>query len=272
MTSFSLPPRVNASGAMHWLRKVQPDASFVGQGFCALANEHGALTVFDGVCATVGERFEMARWGADVYLTASQKAIGLPCGLGLMVVSDGAMRARSALAAPPPMSMDWLEWLPIMEAYEGRRPSYFSTPATNLIVALDVGLKEILASALGGRRGMESCFHNHARVASAMRRAWEAMGLELLPARDEIAANTLSAILYPPGTGPALLGHIKNNGVAVAGGLYPGRKAEYFRVGHMGYVATRDDLVLRTVEAIEAALGEMGLRVSGREACARALA
>ena len=25
---------------MHWLGKVQPDASFVGQGFCALANEH----------------------------------------------------------------------------------------------------------------------------------------------------------------------------------------------------------------------------------------
>ena len=37
--SNSLGVDVNASGAMHWLRKVQPDASFVGQGFCALANE-----------------------------------------------------------------------------------------------------------------------------------------------------------------------------------------------------------------------------------------
>ena len=30
---------VNTTGTMHWLSKVQPDASFVGQGFCALAHE-----------------------------------------------------------------------------------------------------------------------------------------------------------------------------------------------------------------------------------------
>ena len=55
---------------------------------CALAIEHGALTVFDGVCATAAERFEMEEWGADVYLTASQKAIGLPQHFGLLLQHD----------------------------------------------------------------------------------------------------------------------------------------------------------------------------------------
>ena len=44
------------------------------KALAALANEHGAMSVFDGVCATAAERFEMEAWGADVYLTASQKA------------------------------------------------------------------------------------------------------------------------------------------------------------------------------------------------------
>ncbi|MBA3532249.1 MAG: aminotransferase class V-fold PLP-dependent enzyme, partial [Ardenticatenales bacterium] len=46
-----------------------------------LARERGVLSIFDGVCATGGERFEQSRWEADLYLTASQKAIGVPPGL-----------------------------------------------------------------------------------------------------------------------------------------------------------------------------------------------
>jgi len=243
------------------------------KSICLAANDHGALSVFDGVCATVGERFEMEAWGADVYLTSSQKAIGLPCGLALMVVSRQAMHARGQLKTSVPLCLDWHQWLPIMEAYQDRRPSYFSTPATNLVAALDVGLKEILGQRLGQYRAMEACFRNHERVAGAMRSAWESMGLSLFPFSESIAANTLSAVLYPEGIGPELLGRIKARGVVVAGGLYPGRKGDYFRVGHMGYATTQDDMIVRTVQAIESALVESGLPVSGLgvAACREAL-
>ena len=43
---------------------------------------------------------------------------------------------------------DWGNWLPIMTAYEERRPSYFGTPAVNLVWALDVSLGQILAEGL----------------------------------------------------------------------------------------------------------------------------
>ena len=67
---------------------------------CRLAREAGALAVFDGVCATAGERFEMAGWGADLYFTGSQKALGVPPGLALLVAGERALAARGPRARP----------------------------------------------------------------------------------------------------------------------------------------------------------------------------
>jgi len=224
------------------------------EALCRAAREHGALSVFDGVCATAAERFEMGAWQADCYLTASQKAIGLPAGLALMVVSAAALRAREALSHPPPMSLDWLEWQPIMQAYEAGRPSYFSTPATTLITALDAGLRE----ALDG--GMPARFEHHATTAAAFWAAWEVLGLTLLPASRSITAHTLSALRYPEGVDARLVGAIKEQGVVVAGGLHPEFKLRTFRVGHMGHVLTQPRQLERTVRAIGDALHQCGHR------------
>lgn len=220
-----------------------------------LARERGILSVFDGVCATAGERFEMEAWGADLYFTASQKAIGLPPGLGLLVASPRALEARARRGkGPPPMALDFEEWLPIMRAYEGAKPSYFATPATNLILALEVGLAEIL------ERGMQARFVLHARAAEAMRQAWSFLGLEEVPATGDLRANTLSALWYPDGVGADLLPRIAARGVVVAGGLHAAIRNRYFRVGHMGYAATVPEMLRRTAEAVAGALLEGGRR------------
>lgn len=233
----------------------------------ALARERGLLAVFDGVCATAAEPFDMEGWGADVYLTGSQKAIGLPPGLALMVVSDRALGVRDARrATAPPMYLDWREWLPIMRAYEARRPAYFSTPATNLVLALEVGLREILEGGIQGR------FELHDRVGRAMRAAWRSMDLALVPARDELAANTLSAVKLPRGVDPSVIGEILEQGVIVAGGLHPEIRNTYFRVGHMGYMVTQPEMVYRTVTAIGIALRARGVAVNPDSAVAAARA
>ena len=216
---------------------------------CELARSLGTLSIVDGVCATAGETFEMAAWGADVYLTASQKALGLPPGLALMVASSRAFSARHRLSLQPPMSMDWRQWLPIHAAYEDRRGSYFSTPNTTLIHALRVSLDEIVAD--GGIHGRIA---RHQRVADELRGAWSHLGLSLLCVQERNAANTLSAVRYPSGVGPELIGAVKARGVVVAGGLLPDFKAQYFRVGHMGYVTEQPELLRRTVQAIGEAL------------------
>lgn len=224
------------------------------QTLAALARNHGVLSVFDGVCATAGEVFEQTAWDADIYLTASQKAIGVPPGLAIVMARPRAIEAWRRRTHPVrSYAVDWEEWLPIMQAYEEGRPSYFATPPVNLIYALDVSLRYIL------EEGMEAVWTRHARIAGAFQAAWQALGLRTLPVRPEIAAHTMSAVYYPDGVDASVLARIADEGVIVAGGLHPELKARYFRVGHMGRVRPAD--VLATVGAIERALHAVGANI-----------
>ena len=232
----------------------------------SLARERGALSIFDGVCATAGERFEMDAWGADVYLTASQKAIGLPAGLALLVASERALAARDERKAPPALAQDWHAWRPVMQAYEARTPSYFATPPTNLILALSAGLREILAD------GMEARFALHERGARALQAAWSTLGLRPVPTRERNAAHTLSALHYPAAVDASLVARVAAHGVTIAGGLHPTIKATYFRVGHMGYTLTRTDYLMRCVEAVAFGLAGFGHPADGERAIGAMLA
>jgi alanine-glyoxylate transaminase/serine-glyoxylate transaminase/serine-pyruvate transaminase len=223
------------------------------QSLAKLAQEYSALTVVDGVAATAGERMLQEEWGVDVYLTASQKAIGVPPGLALLVASPRAMDVFHARQTPVSnYYADFTNWLPIMQAYQARKPSYFGTPPVNTILALEVSLAQILAE------GMPARFDRHARLGAAFRAAMGALGLDLVPVRADIAADTLSAVYYPEGVDASLLGEINKRGVILAGGLHPEIKTKYFRVGHMGSVDQSD--LLGTIGAIEAGLQAVGYK------------
>ena len=229
------------------------------------AARHGVLSVVDGVCATAGEAFHQDAWGADVYLTASQKAIGVPPGLALLTVSRKAMEAWRARRTPVrSVYADFAEWLPVLEAYEAGRAAYFATPPVNLVYALDVSLGQLL------REGMEARFLRHRRTAEAFRAAWRALGLRPLPVSDTVAAHTLSALYFPEGVDASFVGRVREQGVVLAGGLLPALKTRYFRVGHMNVVNASD--VLATVGAVERALAGAGHRVEPGTAVAAAQA
>lgn len=235
------------------------------EGLVQAARKHGVLSVVDGVCATAGESFHQDAWGADVYFTASQKAVGVPPGLALLTVGPRALEAWRARKTPvASVYSDWAEWLPIMEAYEAGKPAYFATPPVNLVCALDVSLGQILAE------GLEARFARHQRMARAFRAAWKALGLRMLPASDAVAAHTLSAVYYPDGVDAALVGRVKGQGIVVAGGLHPELKTRYFRVGHMNRVGPTD--VLAAVGAVERALLAAGHRSEPGAAVAAAQA
>jgi alanine-glyoxylate transaminase/serine-glyoxylate transaminase/serine-pyruvate transaminase len=223
------------------------------KGLAALGQAHGALVVVDGVCSVAGEEMRQEEWGIDLALTASQKAIGVPPGLALVVAGPRAMEAFRQRKTPVGnYYADWTQWLPIMEAYEARRPSYFGTPPVNLIWALNVSLGQILAE------GMEACFARHRRLSGAFKAAIGALGMKQVPVRTEVMATTLTAPYYPVGVDAAVLKQIGQAGVILAGGLHPEIKARYFRIGHMGAVTASD--ILTTVGAIEQGLAGVGYR------------
>ena len=213
-----------------------------------LAKKYNVLSILDGVCSVAGEEIQQDEWGIDVVLTASQKAIGVPPGLALLVVSQKAMEIFKNRKTPVGnYYADFNNWLPIMQAYENRQPSYFGTPPVNLVAALEVSLQQIVAE------GMEKRFLRHQKIASAFREAMIALGLILLPVHKNLSANTLTAVYFPDNiTGSAFLGHIYKNDIILAGGLLPSHKTLYFRVGHMGSVNNND--IIAVIAAIESAL------------------
>ena len=222
------------------------------QGVAALARRYNALVVVDGVCSVAGEELRMDAWGVDVALTASQKAVGVPPGLALLMAGPRAMAAFQARKSPVgSYYADWTHWLPVMKAYEARTPAYFGTPAVNLIFALNVSLGQILAE------GMEARFARHHRISAAVKAGLGALGLAQVPVSPQAAANTMTAARYPAGLrGPDFLAKAGAAGVTLAGGLHPAIRAEYFRIGHMGSVGQGD--VLATLGAIEKALAGCG--------------
>jgi len=223
------------------------------KSLAALGREYGALVVVDGVCAVAGEAMYQEEWGIDLALTASQKAIGVPPGLALVVAGPKAMDAYRKRKSPVSnYYADWNEWLPVMEAYEARRPSYFGTPPVNLIWALNVSLGQILDE------GMDVRFARHRRLSEAFKAAITALGMQQVPVSPRVTATTLTVPYYPQGVDATLLGHVNEAGVILAGGLYPSIKTKYFRIGHMGAVTASD--VLATLGAIEQGLSQVGYK------------
>jgi len=136
-----------------------------------LAKKYNVLSILDGVCSVAGEEIKQEEWGLDIVLTASQKAIGVPPGLALLVVSLKAMTVweqRKTLVSN--YYCDWQNWLPVMKAYEEGKPSYFGTPPVNLIFALEKSLEIIVTE------GIEERVKRHQNIAAAFRKAITSLG------------------------------------------------------------------------------------------------
>ena len=224
----------------------------------ALARRYGALTVVDGVCSVAGQEFRQSEWDIDVCLTGSQKALAVPPGLALVMARPRALEAFGRRKEPVrSYYADWTLWLPIMKAYQARKPAYFATPAVNLVLSLNESVKQIKAE------GIEARWERHRRVSAAFKAGIAALGIRQVPVRADLQAVTLTAMYYPEGMDASLLGRIGAAGVAVAGGLHPVIAARSFRVGHMGIDGIGE--VVRTLAAIEQGLGRPGPGVAAAQ-------
>ncbi len=220
-----------------------------------MAGYEDTLFILDGVCATAGEREYVDPMNIDILLTGSQKAFGVPPGLAILWAGPDALARREELGEIPEYYVDFEKWLPIMHD-----PSqYFSTPAVNLVWALQESLRLI------SEEGLEERFKRHRLDADAIQSALTAIGFEIL-ADPAHRAATLSNVIYPDGVDDEeFRTTLREQGVVVAGGLgdYAGR---LFRLGHMGNIDHH--IITSTLTAIERTLSlcgyehEMGLATS----------
>lgn len=227
-----------------------------------IVKKHGALIILDGVCATAAMEEDMSKtYGGpdntiDVILTGSQKALGVPPGLAIVAFNQSALAARKQIERVPAYYCDIYNWIPIMND-----PSkYFATPPVNLIYAYNEGIELVL------KEGVEKRIVRHTAFGKAVRAALGEYGMTAL-AGEDVAASTLSCILYPDGvddsTFRAALGA---KGVVVAGALaHLAGKA--FRIGHMGN--TTEQMLAKAVELIGETLNDIGHTVDTAKAVER---
>lgn len=224
-----------------------------------LIKKYGALVILDGVCATAAMEEDMSKpYGEagekiDVVLTGSQKAIGVPPGLAIVAFNQTALAAREKLGRVSAYYCDIYNWIPIMHD-----PSkYFATPPVNLVYAYEEGMRLVL------EEGMESRYNRHATFGKAVRSALSVYGMKAL-ADEEVAAATLSCILYPEGINDAdFRSALAKKGLIVAGALaHLAGKA--FRIGHMGN--TTVDMLEKAIVLIGETLNEQGLSVDTAKA------
>src|SRR5262249_4746038 len=227
------------------------------QALAAAARPSGAHVVVDAVSSLGAAPLEVDAWGIDVACSGSQKALMTPPGLAMAAVSDAVWEAEGRASSP----RFYFDWERTRKAQQ-RLDSAF-TPATSLVVALNVALGLVLD------QGLEAAFERHMRLGRACRAGAKAMGLQLF-SPDDASAAVVTAIRAPAGVDSVELVRLlrERHGVQLAGGQGPLR-GKVFRIGHIGFYDVFD--VATALAAVELALAELGADIDRGQAVTRAL-
>jgi aspartate aminotransferase-like enzyme len=185
----------------------------------------------------------MDAWAIDVVVSASQKGLMLPPGLGIVALGDKAWKA-AARATSPRFYLDLAEERKYAEKNEAR-----FTPAVSIMV----GLREVLR--MIEAEGLANVFRRHDRLSRAARAGAEALGMRLFVKGTPSPA--LTAVEVPAGVDAdrVVEAFATSHNITIDGGRGP-TKGKIFRIGHMGYAAETD--VIIALAALEQVLAELG--------------
>ena len=205
------------------------------------------LLIVDGITAVGATEVPMDRWGIDILITGSQKALMLPPGLAFLALSPKAW-SRVETATLPRFYFDLKR-----ERREQQKHTTAYTPAISLINGLHEVLRILQAE------GLEHVFARHAHLASATRAAAQALGLRLLAPEHPSPAAT-GVWLPTQVEGERLLKYMRDRmGVDIAGGQ-DHLKGKVVRISHIGYAGPFD--VITAISALEMALRRWGCELA----------
>lgn len=201
------------------------------------------ILVVDAISALVAHDLRTDEWGIDVMIGGSQKGVMLPPGLAFVSISDKAWKMAESSSAP----RFYFNFKKEREALSKNQTNF--TSAVSLIIGLNQALKMLMDE------GLENVFKRHEKLAGAMRKAMETIGLKLFT--KESPSNSLTAVMVPEGfDGQLIYKNLREKyGITAAGGQDQ-VKGKIFRVAHLGYADTFD--VITAVSGVEMVLKGMG--------------
>ena len=218
----------------------------------ALTRAVDALLIVDAVSSFGGMAIDAETARADIFVAGPGKCLGGAPGLTFLGLSERAWAHIEANPKTPFASIlsikDW------RHAHRADAPFPF-TPLMADINGLDATM------ALYVEEGPERVWARHALTARACRRGARAMGLALWPKRDEIAADSVTALRMPAGVdGEAVVAAARARyGVMLSGGV-GALAGKLVRIGHMGPTANPLHAVL-ALTALGGALRALGQNI-----------
>jgi aspartate aminotransferase-like enzyme len=214
----------------------------------AVARDHGALVVVDGVSSVAGIPLEMNAWGVDFVFSGSQKAWMCPPGLVIAAVGPRAWDAYQNSTYP---RFFWDLGTARHLAIEGMTPT---TPPLTMLYAFDAALDLIMDE------GLDNVFARHQELGNLTRAGLQSNGIQLF-ADLPYASNTVTSFLPPEGsTAKDVIREMRErHGIDVQGGQAAYADA-LVRIGHMGWV-DREDIEL-TIEALGTVMEVLRAQIS----------
>lgn len=200
------------------------------------------LTIVDGITAVGALELRMDEWGIDCVVTGSQKGLMIPPGLAFVAVSPRAWESINSSRCP----RYYFDLRAARKALGSNDTPW--TPAISLLTGLDAALAMIC------REGIEQVWARHARLATALRSATKALGLQILAKEP---SNALTAIRIPESIDSKKFSTFlkKTYGITAAGGQ-GALAGKIIRISHLGYYDELD--MIAVISAIEMALTGCG--------------
>jgi aspartate aminotransferase-like enzyme len=205
-----------------------------------------ALLVVDSVSGLAGIEMKMDAWGADIVVSASQKSLMCPPGIGLAAVGARAWKVIDRDGRVPSFFIDFRRGKASLEKNE----TPFTPPVT-----LVYGLLEALR--MIDEEGLPNVYARHARLSSALRAGVQALGLELYN-HPNTSSATVVAMKVPHGLeGGLIVQHMRERyRTVIAGARHPSQTGKVIRIGTMGTISETD--IVTDLRHLEATLTDLG--------------
>ncbi len=212
------------------------------------AANHPALLFVDGVSSIASMDFRFDEWGVDVAVTGSQKGFMLPAGLAIVGFSDKAVAAAETADLP----RTFFDIKDMQKGYDANAFPY--TPPVGLMNGLKLALEMLLDE------GIDNAVARHTRIATGVRLAVDAWGLELCAASPDLYSDTVSAIRTPEGFNATDIVTHAAEVYGVAFGVGLGEVAgKVFRIGHLGSLT--DVMMLSGLATAEMCMVDLGMDI-----------
>jgi alanine-glyoxylate transaminase/serine-glyoxylate transaminase/serine-pyruvate transaminase len=215
------------------------------------AARHPALLMVDCIASFGCDRFEMTPWGVDLMITACQKGLMTPPGVGFVFYNDKADEARETANC---VTHYW-DWRPrtdpdmFYKYFDGTAPTHHL-----------YGLREALA--MISEEGLDMVWRRHAVLTQAIWAAidhWSNDGPLALNVPDvRHRSHAVTTVQTGDSGSLALQDWCKTKaGLTLGIGLGMDRPDQYFRLGHMGHVNAH--MILGVIATVEAGMKATGL-------------